>query len=1075
MASQQLLGILQVQISAGGWDELPLHWPSVTLGRSKANQVILQDPKVSSQHAELSLGPDGWMIVDRNSSNGTFLEGQRLPPGTPVHLQAGQRVTIGEFALGVRQLQANEAPPASLGEQVSIQPKPQPGLAVFVQGQVMKYPLQQDVVTLGRREGNDIRIQDPLVSGRHARLERQGNTYRIDDMGSTNGLNYEGRRVSDHVLTDGDTLYIGQQIALQYRAFVGFVPGVIQKKPESPKTEYLDMQALPKEGRRITIGRHSSNVLVLDHPRVSRYHAVIEQFGARFRLRDLNSDNGTFVNGKRVEKEVWIKEGDEIRVASFRLVFQEDGITHFNEAGHMRLDALHIEKWYSKTVKILEDVTISIYPKEFVALVGASGAGKSTLMNTMTGFNPANGPKSRVLVNGNNLYTHMDEYRSEMGYVPQEDIIHRELTCYTALDYAAQLRMPADTTKEERHQRVMEVIDELGLTERKDNPITALSGGQRKRVSMGVELLTKPGLFFLDEATSGLDPGTETEMMELLRDLADGGRTVILVTHATKNVMMCDQVVFLARGGYLAYFGPPNEALEYFEQYRTEEERRYQEHVAFDDIYGLIQTRGTPEEWGQRFRGTAQYQEYVVKRMHQLQEQQRTPTPQPIAKTTRKRQVSALRQFWILSVRNLRIMAQDKVGLALMLAVAPLIGMMDFIWGRDLFDVVDGNAAQIVTMLFMMGLIGILTGALSSVREIVKEVEIYRRERTVTLKLMPYIMSKVWIGLILAAYQALVFVLAKRFLVDPVFHGSYGYGAMYLTVFLCTLSGYMLGLLISAAAPNQNIALFLVVIVLVPQFLFAGALLPRDLIPGGQFISAITSTRWAFDGLVRISGIGEEVVNDPCWQLPDSRRNDLTQDDKDALGCKCMGTQMFEKCYFPGIQSPDFYDEETRQQLAEEEPEKPLTPTPYPTLTPHPTLTPYPTLTPPPQPSSPQDQEAYQELLREQGEDYQDLRQAQGDEYTILRENQGDQYQALREEQGEEFQDESEDWGEDLRDWESQREKAVQGAEGMIDKIYGDYEPAFEANVQTSWLALAIISIVVLVLTMVFQKRKDVI
>ena len=1092
MASQQLLGILQIQVGGGGWDELPLYRPTLSLGRGTANQVILQDPKVSSQHAELSLGRDGWLVSDQNSSNGTFLDGQQLPPGTHVPLQPGQTVTIGAFALSVRPLHPNETPPPSLGAQVSIQPKPQPGLAVYIRGKVQKFALDKNTLALGRRQGSDIRIEDTLVSGRHARLERQGNTYRIVDEGSTNGLTIDGQRVSQHVLSDGDVLYIGQQIALQYRAFVGFVPGVAKKKAVAPKTEYLDMQALPKEGRRITIGRHSSNVLRLDHPRVSRYHAVIEQYGARFRMKDLHSDNGTFVNGSRVEKEAWIKKGDEIRIASFRLVFQEDGITHFNEAGHMRLDALHIEKWYTKTVKILEDVTISIYPKEFVALVGASGAGKSTLMNTMTGFSPANGPQSRVLVNGSNLYTHMDEYRNEMGYVPQEDIIHRELTCYTALDYAAQLRMPADTTKEERHKRVMEVIEELGLTERKDNAITALSGGQRKRVSMGVELLTKPGLFFLDEATSGLDPGTETEMMDLLRDLADGGRTVILVTHATKNVMMCDQVVFLARGGFLAYFGSPNEALEYFEQYRTTEERRYQEHVEFDDIYRLIQTRGTPEEWGERFRQTTQYQENVVKRIHELQEQQRAPTPQPIAKTKQKRQVSAFRQFWILSVRNLRIMAQDKVGLALMLAVAPLIGLMDFIWGKELFDVVHGNAAQVITMMFMMGLIGILTGALSSVREIVKEVEIYRRERTVTLQLMPYIMSKVWVGVILAAYQAAVFVLAKRFLVDPYFHGSFGYGAMYLTVFLCTLSGYMLGLLISAASPNQNIALFLVVIVLVPQFLFAGALLPRDLIPGGQLISAITSTRWAFDGLVRISGMGEDVVDDPCWQLPDNERNDLTQDDKDAMGCRCMGIQMFELCYFPGIQNPDFYDEETKQQLEEEEPEKPPTPTPYatftpyPTLTPVPTLTPYPTLTPPAAPSSPADQPAYQDLLKEQGEEYRDLRQEQGDEYqklredqgdeyTILRESQGDDYQELREGQGEEFQDESEEWGEDLRDWESEREKAVQGAEGMIGSIYGDYQPAFEANVGLSWLALTIISIVVLGLTTIFQKRKDVI
>ncbi|MEJ2208363.1 MAG: FHA domain-containing protein [Anaerolineae bacterium] len=717
MSNQTLLGILQIQVAGAGGaparDELPLYRQTVTLGRSQDNDVILEDRKVSGQHAQLSLGREGWMMGDLGSSNGTYVDGQRLAPRRPVPLRPGSVVQIGDFQFQIRQPRPDEAPPPRLADKVSISPQPRPGLAVFVGGRLVKMPLEGQVLTLGRSPDNNLEIPDPLVSGHHARLEQRGQTYRIVDMGSTNGLSYQGQRVPEHTFADGDVLYIGDRVAIQYRAHIGFVPLSAARQVEGPKTQYLDMRSLPKAGRRITIGRHSSNVLVIKHPRVSRYHAVIEQYGARFRLQDLNSDNGTFVNGKRVDKETWIKEGDEIRIASHRLVFQEDGITHFDEAGNIRLDALRIEKWYTKTANILKQVTISIYPKEFVALVGASGAGKSTLMNALTGFNPANGERSVVLVNGKNLYTHMDEYRSEMGYVPQEDIIHRELTVYKALDYAAQLRMPADTTKKERHERVMEVIEELGLVRQKDNLMTALSGGQRKRVSMGVELLTKPGLFFLDEATSGLDPGTETEMMELLRELADGGRTVILVTHATKNVMMCDQVVFLAKGGYLAYYGPPNEALDYFESYRTTEERRYKEKVEFDDIYQLLEKRGTPEEWGERFRSSPQYQEYVVQRVQELKEQQRAPTPLPTARPGRKRQVSSLRQLMILSGRNLRIMAQDKVGLALMLAVAPLIGVMDFIWGKDLFSLENGNAAQIITMLFMMGLIGILTGALS--------------------------------------------------------------------------------------------------------------------------------------------------------------------------------------------------------------------------------------------------------------------------------------------------------------------------------------------------------------------------
>jgi pSer/pThr/pTyr-binding forkhead associated (FHA) protein len=241
MTSQQLLGILQVRISSGGWDELPLYRPMVMLGRSAANPIILQDPKVSSQHAELSLGPSGWLVSDQGSSNGTFLDGQRLPPRTPVPFQPGQTLTIGSFALSLRQLRPNEPPPPSLGDQVRIEPKPQPGLAVYAGAKVLKFPLEKSLATLGRKQGSDIRLQDPLVSGRHAQLERQGNTYRIVDMGSTNGLTYEGQRVSQHLFADGDVLYIGKQIAIQYRAYIGFLPGAAEKKVEAPKTEYLDM------------------------------------------------------------------------------------------------------------------------------------------------------------------------------------------------------------------------------------------------------------------------------------------------------------------------------------------------------------------------------------------------------------------------------------------------------------------------------------------------------------------------------------------------------------------------------------------------------------------------------------------------------------------------------------------------------------------------------------------------------------------------------------------------------------------------------------------------------------------
>jgi hypothetical protein len=383
---------------------------------------------------------------------------------------------------------------------------------------------------------------------------------------------------------------------------------------------------------------------------------------------------------------------------------------------------------------------------------------------------------------------------------------------------------------------------------------------------------------------------------------------------------------------------------------------------------------------------------------------------------------------------------------------------MDFIWNRGMFDVVDGDAARVVTMMFMMGLIGVLTGALSSVREIVKEVDIYRRERTVVLKLMPYILSKVWVGVILAAYQSAVFLLAKKIFADPQFAGDWGYPAMYLTIFLCTLSGYLLGLLISAAAPNQNIALFLVVLVLVPQFLFAGALLPRDLIPGGGILSATTSTRWAFDALVRISGIGDDVIEDPCWQLLKEQRDNLKQEDKDRLGCRCMGKQMFEQCDFPGIRNPEFYDDAARVALTVPEPVKPEKPGAYPTLTPYPRPTPLPT------PGLFGDQQAY---MRK--------REQQEREYQKKMEEQGDEYRKLTEQRYETYEKEMEEYGETFKAWELDREAAVRGAEGLIEGVLKQSEPALKGDVRVSWLALTIISLAVLALTLAFQKRKDVI
>jgi ABC-type multidrug transport system ATPase subunit len=511
------------------------------------------------------------------------------------------------------------------------------------------------------------------------------------------------------------------------------------------------------------------------------------------------------------------------------------------------------------------------------------------------------------MVDDIDVYRNFDAIRNDIGFVPQKDIIHMELTTFQALDYAAQLRMPPDTTKAERHQRVMEVLEDLDLAHRKDVQISGLSGGQQKRVSIGVELLTKPSLFFLDEPTSGLDPGTETSLMHLMRRLADQGRTIVLITHATKNVMLADKVIFLARGGYVAWFGPPDEALKYFDGYRSERDRRGSD-IEFDEIYGILDNsqNGTAADWAERYQGNPAYQRYIVQ---ELQDAQVGTAPGTVSKPkgrSAKSRISSLRQLLILSARNIRILLRDRFSLGLMLAAAPLVSLLDVILAslgnNPLSFEEEGDPFMSLIVLFMLPLYGVMVGGLATMREIVKEQEIYKRERLVNLKIFPYVVSKIWVAAILALYQAGVYTIV-RYIAFVMPSSIVDFATVYIIMVLATMSGMMLGLFSSALAPNANSAPLIVILFMIPQIVLGGAL-----VPVGQIVSAPMATRWAFEGLMAVSGIGSDVDADVCWDLPEETRAAMTLEDKAATGCNCMGVAMLhaDSCNFPGL--GEYYD-----------------------------------------------------------------------------------------------------------------------------------------------------------------------
>ena len=766
------------------------------------------------------------------------------------------------------------------------------------------FTLNKARLTIGRADDNDIVIQSRIVSRHHAVLDRVDDGYQLTPF----------PQAGNPVLFEGRPLFGAHRLAHQEKLRIGGLdPGSLVTmtylSPRESSVSAGESTIHFGEKTQITIGRDAGNDVVLDTPAVSRYHAQVERVGQRYRVRDLRSSNGTFVNGERIEGDVWLRPDDAIRIGPSRFVMGEDRLAQFDESRDLRVEAINLNKWVRKDLNILQNISVVFQPREFIVVVGQSGGGKSTLVDAIAGYRPAT--DGDVFVNEINVYQNFDAIRNDIGFVPQRDIIHMELTVFQALDYAAKLRMPPDTTKEERHARIEEVLEDLDLAHRRDVQISGLSGGQQKRVSIGVELLTKPGLFYLDEPTSGLDPGTETSLMQLMRRLADQGRTIVLITHATKNVMLADKVVFLARGGHLTWFGPPDEALAYFDQHRSERDRRARD-IEFDEIYSILDdsSKGSPEDWGERFRSNPAYEKYVSAPLREKEQvvtgQNRSPAaiaPGP----KRDRQVSGWRQFLILSSRNLKILTRDRFGLILMLAAPPLVSLLDVILalvlGRDPFAFGDdGSMPNVIITLFLLTVYGVMVGGLAQMREIVKEQDVYKRERLVNLRLFPYVMSKIWIAAILAVYASLVYMVVHYIAFDMP-GGSIEFVLMFISLALATMAGMMLGLFASALAPNANSAPLIVVLLMLPQIVLGGALVPLP-----EAITAPISTRWAFQAFMGITGVGSAVAADACWQLdPDPEVTADLQKSMDLAfknaNCDCLGTNVLrqESCNYPGL------------------------------------------------------------------------------------------------------------------------------------------------------------------------------
>ncbi|WEH12640.1 FHA domain-containing protein [Streptomyces sp. VNUA24] len=699
---------------------------------------------------------------------------------------------------------------------------------------------------IGRDPLSDVVLDDDRVSWHHAVLRAEAGHWTIEDEHSTNGTYADGHRIHEWDVGPGTVIHFGSLPDGPRAVLTGLVPerpsGVF--RPASTGTFRRPTSVRPLPERTVRIGRAADNDLVIDDLVVSRRHAELRaRPEGTYEIVDLGSHNGTFLNGTPVDRAL-VTAGDIVGIGHSAFCLVGDQLQEYVDTGEVSLDVQELTVAVDRGRRtLLDEVSFPVGEKCLLAVVGPSGAGKSTLLNALTGQRPAD--SGTVLYDGRDLYRDYAELRQRIGLVPQDDILHAQLTVRRALSYAAELRFPQDTAKAERQARVDEVIRELGLEQRAGQPIHSLSGGQRKRVSVALELLTKPSLLFLDEPTSGLDPGMDRSVMHMLRGLADDGRTVIVVTHSVLSLDVCDRLLVLAPGGKVAYYGPPEDTLAFFGFAQWPE--------AFEAF-----ERDRERDWAGEYRDSPFRQRYVTA---SLGRPYLPEDPQPLAVAPPPTPQSWGAQLGTLVRRYAAALAADRTFLAIMIALPFVMGAM----ARALAgSALDRETAMNALLILCVG--GVLTGAANAVRELVKERVIYRRERAVGLSRSAYLMSKVVVLGTVTVLQAVVLTLVALFGVDlgaPDGEGVLMPPLVEITcaVALLAFTAMMLGLLVSALVRKEEVTMPLLVLLAIVQVVFCGALLDVSGTIVLEQLAWLVPSRWAFAAMAGTIDL-ERIVPD---------------------------------------------------------------------------------------------------------------------------------------------------------------------------------------------------------------------
>ncbi|MFG3274370.1 MULTISPECIES: ABC transporter ATP-binding protein/permease [Streptomyces] len=759
-----------------------------TLGRDPQGDVVFDDARVSWRHATVSFNGRSWVIEDHGSTNGTFVQGQRIHQ---MELGPGSAVNLGNATDGPR---LNLSGAAASVATPQAQPQQQPFAAQGANpGWGQQAPAQPPPHQQPQQQAPQAGWQQPQQPAAH-----------IPQQQGTGGV-------------------------------AGAPPVYGDRSPTTFHQFSL--------GRVMRIGRALENELVVSDLQVSRHHAEFHATpDGRMEIRDLGSHNGTYVNGQPITKggTQLLGPTDVVGVghSTFRIV--GDRLEEFVDTGEVSFSARHLTVTVDGGKQILKDVSFGVPEKSLIAVIGPSGSGKSTLLKALTGYRPAN--QGEVLYDNRNLYKQFAELRQRIGLVPQDDILHKELTVKKALKYAAKLRFPADTTGAEREARIDEVLRELKLDIHKDKKVTSLSGGQRKRVSVALELLTKPSLIFLDEPTSGLDPGMDRDVMQLLRGLADDGRTVLVVTHSVAELAICDKLLVMAPGGSVAYFGPPEEALNFF-GYDT-----------WADVFSAFENY-RDYDWAGRWKGSQHYQMYaadidaVAPQSVQVPQMQAMKPPKP---------QGWMSQFVTLVRRYVSVIASDKGFLALMVILPAVLGAVSLLIDADkglLPNPANPETGRIIpngtatTVLLILAVGACFAGAANSVRELIKERVIYERERATGLSRSAYLMSKVFVlGMITVLQGLLVGVIgfsSREIPEEGLVFGSATLVELSVPIMALGFTSMMFGLIISSLVKTAEKTMPLLVMFAIIQVVFTGCLFTLHGSVGVNQFSFLMPSRWA--------------------------------------------------------------------------------------------------------------------------------------------------------------------------------------------------------------------------------------